>query len=233
MKRLFFILVWIAGLILLVYLLRIPLPTIFQPTNVTMPLANQVIVIDPGHGGVDGGAQNKDIKEKSITLKTAFYLRDYLQQAGAMVYLTREKDMDLAPEGMKGFSKRKAHDIRRRVSFIKEKDADLFVSIHLNSLSDSRWKGAQTFFYPNEKNEKLARSIQERMRNISNTKREALATNNVYILKHAEATGALVELGFLSNEEDRNKLLKEDYQREMAAGIYQGIVEYITSENTP
>lgn len=233
MKRLFYAFMWIVGLSLLIYLLKIPLPTIFQPTDVTMPLANKVIVIDPGHGGPDGGAQNNDIKEKSITLKTAFYLRDYLQQAGAIVYLTRETDIDLAPEDMRGLSKRKAYDIRKRVSVINDSNADLYISIHLNSLSDSRWKGAQTFYFPNEENEKLARAIQERMKKISDTHRNALPTHHIYILKNAKPTGALVEIGFLSNPEERQKLIQEDYQREMAAGIYQGIVEYMMEKNTP
>ncbi len=233
MKRLLFIFIWLIGLLLLVYLLKIPFPTFFQSTDTTMPLANKIIIIDPGHGGPDGGAQNQDVKEKSITLKTAFYLKDYLQQAGAIVYLTRETDIDLAPDDLRGLSKRKAYDIRKRVSFINDSHADLFISIHLNSLTDRRWKGAQTFYFSGDENEKLAKAIQERMRMISDTNREALAINHVYLLKNANKTGALVELGFLSNEEEAQKLLDENYQRELASGIYQGIVEYIMEESAP
>src|SRR5699024_10919436 len=95
------------------------------------------IVLDPGHGGQDGGAVAKDeekTEEKSITLEVAKMTRHYLEQAGAIVYLTREKDTDLADHSLRGLSKRKSQDIRRRLEFIHDKDADLFISIHLNSL---------------------------------------------------------------------------------------------------
>ncbi|WP_188207956.1 N-acetylmuramoyl-L-alanine amidase CwlD [Alkalibacillus aidingensis] len=230
MRRLFLVCLWIGGLLLLIYLLKIPVPSSTHFTNVTMPLANKVIVIDPGHGGVDGGADHGEIKEKTITLNTSFFLRDYLQEAGAQVYLTREDDIDLAPSDMSGYSKRKAHDIRERVKFIKDKDADLFVSIHLNSVLNQSWSGAQTFFYPGEDNEALARSIQARLRDSTDTNRQALGINQIYILKNADTTGALVEAGFLSHPGERELLITEDYQRVLASSIYEGIIEYASTE---
>ncbi|WP_017186264.1 N-acetylmuramoyl-L-alanine amidase CwlD [Alkalibacillus haloalkaliphilus] len=228
MKRLFFIVLWVLGLILLIYLLKVPVPTLLQPTSVTSPLAGQVIVIDPGHGGVDGGADYGDIQEKTITLQTSVYLRDYLQEAGALVYLTREEDVDLAPEGMQGYSKRKAHDIRERVSFIQDHEADLFVSIHLNSVLNESWSGAQTFYYPeDDENKALAQSIQSRLQESVGTNRQALGINQIYILKHANTTAALVEAGFLSHPEERSLLVTEEYQRRLASAMYEGIVEYV------
>ncbi|GEL78788.1 N-acetylmuramoyl-L-alanine amidase CwlD [Tenuibacillus multivorans] len=231
MKRIVMVLLWLLGLVLLLYLLRYPLPSFLQSqdTDVTMPLAGKVIVLDPGHGGVDGGADYSDIKEKSITLDTAKFLRDYLQQAGAVVYLTRETDKDLAPKDMKGYSKRKAYDIRRRVDFIQEKVADILVSIHLNSLHDKRWRGGQAFYYPeDERNKELAVAVQKRIREVTDSKRVAHATSSIYILKHTDAVSTLIEMGFLSNAEDRTRLVDEDYQRELAFGIYQGIIEYVS-----
>ncbi|GAA0468007.1 N-acetylmuramoyl-L-alanine amidase CwlD [Alkalibacillus silvisoli] len=233
MKRLVFILLWVMGLILLIYLLKVPVPTLLQSTSVTSPLAGQVVVIDPGHGGVDGGADYGDVKEKTITLQTSFFLRDYLQEAGAIVYLTREEDIDLAPEEMDGYSRRKAHDIRERVSFIQAQEADLFISIHLNSVLNQSWSGAQTFYYPeDDENKALAESIQGRLQESVDTNRQALGINQIYILKHANTTSALIEAGFLSHPEERALLVTEDYQRRLASAIYEGVVEYVVaSEN--
>lgn len=228
MKRLLTILLWILAFVLLYYLLRMPLPSSPSGTSdVTMPLAGKVIVLDPGHGGVDGGADYGEVKEKSIVLNTTLYLKDYLLGSGAEVHLTRDTDKDLAPKDMKGYSKRKAYDIRRRVDFIQDKNADLFVSLHLNSMTNEQWKGGQAFYYPGDDNEALAKAIQERLRETTETNRQAFSTSNIYVLKRAETTGALVELGFLSNASEREKLLTEDYQRELAFSIYQGIIEYV------
>src|SRR5690606_30803518 len=192
-------------------------------------LKGKVIVIDPGHGGKDGGAMGNDPErtaEKEITLEVAKLVRDYAEQAGAVVYLTRETDSDLADEQLRGLSNRKSQDIRRRLAFIHEKNADFFVSIHLNALPSPKWRGAQTFFYPRFKeNKHLATLIQEELiRNLENTERKPLQLNHVYLLKYAKVPGALVEIGFISNEEELELLKQPSYQRKVAASIYQGML---------
>ncbi|MBO8157521.1 MAG: N-acetylmuramoyl-L-alanine amidase CwlD [Bacillaceae bacterium] len=234
MQKVMFAVLWVSGLFMLVYLLQYPVQTEPAWENWSLPLSGKVIVLDPGHGGPDGGAINADgdILEKDVALQTSEILRDYLQQAGALVYMTREKDQDLADEGTKGLSRRKSEDIRKRVQFIKDKDPDFFISIHLNAIPSSRWHGAQTFYYPAlEKSEKLAKLIQaEIRRNLNNTKREALAVNGIYILKHADRPGVLVEIGFLSNPHEADLLKSIDYQHKMAASIYEGILRYVTED---
>src|SRR5699024_6262187 len=117
--------------------------------DVSLPLSGKTIVLDPGHGGPDGGAVGKDeTEEKDIALSVAKKLQDYLQQSGALVYLTRETDKDLAAEDTEGLSNRKSEDIRNRLEFIHDRKADFFVTIHLNALTSTRWHGAQTFYYP-------------------------------------------------------------------------------------
>ncbi len=232
MKKLLYTLLWVLGLLLLIYLIRYPIPSFFSPTSVTMPLANQVIVIDPGHGGADGGADREQVYEKTIALETSLLLRDYLQQAGAVVHMTREDDHDLAEKSTRGFSNRKSEDIRNRVQFIQEKEPDLFLSVHLNSIPSSKWSGVQTFYFPDEEgeNEMLAKSIQQRLRDETGGTRVALGIDQVYLLKHAEATGALVELGFLSNPGERALLQQESYQKRLASAIAEGIIEYVMAE---
>lgn len=234
MERLYKFGMWLFGVILLIYLVQLPI----EKTDTTwaswsLPLSGKVIVLDPGHGGPDGGAVGKDqTVEKDIALKVAKLLQRYLQQAGALVYLTRESDRDLASEGTRGLSRRKSEDIRNRLKFIEEKNPDFFLTIHLNALPSERWRGAQTFYFPSfDENKHLAQMVQDEIRrNLENTDRKPLRIDGIYLLKHANAPGALVEIGFLSNEEERELLKREDYQEQMAASIYKGILRYITED---
>lgn len=238
MKRFGNVLMWGIGVLVLLFLIQMPImnsKTTRESSSSTwsLPLSGKTIVIDPGHGGPDGGAVGKDnTSEKEIALTVSRYLQDYLQQSGALVYLTREKDEDLADENTKGLSRRKSEDIRNRLKLIHEKKADFFVTIHLNAIPSTRWSGAQTFYYPKfEESKHLAKMIQaEIIRNLENTKRVALEINGIYLLKHAEVPGALVEIGFLSNERERELLKQDDYQRKMAGSIYEGILRYVTEE---
>lgn len=227
---------WVIGVLLLAFLIQFPLSKSEFSTSDegwSLPLSGKTIVLDPGHGGPDGGAVGADdTEEKDIALEVAKMLQSYLQQNGALVYLTREEDKDLAAEDTSGLARRKAEDIRNRLAFIHEKDPDLFLTIHLNALPSERWRGAQTFYYSAfEENRHLATKIQEEIiRNMENTDRSPLLINGIYLLKHAEVPGALVEIGFLSNGEERELLKQEDYQRGMAASIYEGILRYFTEE---
>ncbi|SMO79482.1 N-acetylmuramoyl-L-alanine amidase CwlD [Melghirimyces algeriensis] len=202
----------------------------FSRNTWSMPLSGQVIVLDPGHGGQDGGARSKDgILEKDIALTIALLLRDYLQESGALVIMTREQDHDLADQGT---SRRKAQDLMRRVDIVKKSKADAFISIHLNAIPSPRWSGAQTFYYPTmEQNQQLAKSIQsELIRNLENTDRKARHSGEVYILKSSPIPSALVEVGFLSHPEEARMLAEPSYQKKMAASIYHGIIRYFTGQ---
>lgn len=227
------VVIWLLGAIVLILLMQYPTETSINSTEfLNLPLTNKVIVLDPGHGGVDGGAVGDgDTLEKDIALMVSQDLRDYLQQAGAVVYLTRETDKDLAAQETKGLSRRKVEDLRNRIAFVEEKDPDLFISIHLNALPSSQWRGAQTFYHPNRSDSKvLAESIQsEIVTGLGNTNRDALAVNSIYILKYAHRPSALVEIGFLSNPEERALLKTPEYQDQMAASIYHGILNYFAS----
>ncbi|UFT99537.1 N-acetylmuramoyl-L-alanine amidase CwlD [Radiobacillus kanasensis] len=234
MKRAIKVISWLMGVVVLILLIQYPIQKSKDSwESWSLPLSGEVIVIDPGHGGPDGGAVGKDnTLEKDIALEVSKVLQDYLQQSGALVYLTRESDVDLAEDDTAGLSRRKVEDIRKRVAFIQEKQADLFVSIHLNALPSTKWSGAQTFYYPSlDASENLAKLIQSEIkRNLENTNRDAMALDSMYLLKHAETPGALVEIGFLSNEHERELLKTTSYQRKIAASIYEGILRHATGE---
>jgi N-acetylmuramoyl-L-alanine amidase len=197
-----------------------------------LPLSGKVIVLDPGHGGEDGGAVSKDgLVEKDVTLTISLLLRDYLQQAGAIVYMTRETDKDLAdPDNRRN---RKRQDLTRRAEYVQSKSPDLLLTIHLNSIDSPRWRGAQTFYYPNHPdNELLAKLIQDSLiQGLANTTRQAkLTPHEVYLLKTAKMPAALVEVGFLSNPEEAKLLADDLYQRKVAAAIYEGVLRYMSGE---
>lgn len=199
----------------------------------SLPLAGKVIAIDAGHGGPDGGAVSRQgVIEKDINLSIALYVRDYLQQAGALVVMTREIDKDLADEGTRGYSRRKTEDLKQRVRQIEDKQADLFISIHMNSVPSNRWSGAQVFYTPNHPdNEGLANLLQaEMIRNLENTDRIAKTVSTVYLLQALKIPSALVEVGFLSHPEEARLLAEETYQRKVAASIYNGILRYASGE---
>ncbi len=200
--------------------------------NWSLPLSGKIILLDAGHGGPDGGAGPKDALEKDIALDITLMVRDYLQEQGALVVMTRDTDTDLADSGTRGYSRRKVEDLKKRLEMINQSDNDLFVSIHLNAIPSTRWSGAQTFYAPHHKeNARAAKFIQEELReNLGNTNRKAKPINSVYILKHAKKPGVLVEVGFLSNPQERANLKKESYQEKIAESIYRGINRYFTYE---
>ena len=197
-----------------------------------LPLTGKVIILDAGHGGMDGGANVQDVMEKEIALSVTLKVRDYLQEQGALVMLTREKDVDLATEDTQGIRKRKQEDLRNRVEMINDSEADLFLTIHLNAFPSASSKGAQTFYTNRfEENKQVAKFIQtEIIRNLENTTRAAKTINHVYLMNYAKKPGALVEIGFLSNTEERERLMSDKYQEKIASSIYMGILRYFTEE---
>ncbi|RDI38971.1 N-acetylmuramoyl-L-alanine amidase CwlD [Falsibacillus pallidus] len=233
MKRKLKIGAFVAGAIILILLFQYKVMENHSWKSWNLPLSGKIIYLDAGHGGPDGGAGDQDALEKDIALKITLKVRDYLQQQGAMVILTREEDVDLADKGTKGYSRRKTEDLKKRLALINSSEADLFISIHLNSIPAPQWSGAQTFFAPQyEENKRAAKFIQDEfVKNLKNTNREAKAINSVYILKYAKKPGALVEVGFLSNPAERTNLKKDGYQEKLAVSIYNGIMRYFTKES--
>lgn len=186
------------------------------------------VVLDAGHGGYDGGAEGPHSVEKEINLQVALYLRQYLTDLGIEVLMIRDKDEAFA--NTRGHKKRS--DLSYRVEMINSANATLFVSIHMNAMPDSRWRGAQTFYHPgNEDSKRLATIIQSNLKHtLKNTTRKEKAMRSIYILKNINIPGVLIEAGFLSNPEEEKLLLDPHYQQKLANAIFLGIVEYLGEE---
>lgn len=198
-------------------------------------LSGMVIGIDAGHGGADGGAASKaGAIEKDLNLAIALHLRDYLQQAGAIVVLTREADYDLAEQQTKSYSKRKTEDLLERVARLKQANVEMVISIHMNSIPSNKWSGAQTFYDKDasEDSKQLAYAIQQQIKeHVGHTKRESKDVEGIYLIHEmSKVPTALVEVGFLSNEVEAKRLVNAEYQRLVAASIYTGILNYLDNK---
>lgn len=190
-------------------------------------LGGKIIAVDPGHGGYDPGAQGPGgTLEKDVNLALALQLKEVLEQAGVKVVLTRDRDADLLTPGE---GTKKYRDLSNRLKIIRHGQADLLVSIHLNS-SGSRWRGAQVFYHPKDpRNRELAVAIQEEIRSrLQNTHRQALPLTTAYLLKEIEIPAVIVEAGFISNPEEEKLLGDAAYQRRMAQAIAAGLFKYLS-----
>lgn len=198
--------------------------------TMTVPVTNKVIVLDAGHGSPDEGATSSDgTSEASINLKIVLKLQKLLESSGATVILTRYDDNAIYELDSQTISQKKVSDIKNRVKIGNESSADIFVSIHLNKIPESKYSGWQTFYKDgDEKSTFLATCIQNNLNTTINTpnNRQPLKLDNVYIMKHVDIPISLVECGFLSNEEEESKLISDEYQTKLAWGIYNGIMDY-------
>ncbi|MFD2369421.1 N-acetylmuramoyl-L-alanine amidase CwlD [Brevibacillus sp. GCM10020057] len=228
---------WILAFALLLVLFTYETPDRSSWTAWSLPLAGTVIAIDPGHGGKDGGATSAsgEVVEKDVTLAISMYLRDFLQQSGAYVIMTREEDKDLASPDADASRKRKSEDIRNRVKLVNENAPDFLISIHVNSIPSPKWSGAQTFYSPTfKKSAEMSYLIQDEIKRvIGNTDRVPSKINNVFLIREVTCPAVLVEVGFVSNTEEARKLQSVDYQKAMANAIYQGILRHYSGEKVP
>ena len=193
--------------------------------NNTLTLSNKVIVIDPGHGGLDNGASFQKINEDELNLKIAFALKEVLESKGATVYLTRTDDQDMT---RRDYMYSKDDDMYLRALRIDAYHPDMFISIHLNSAHSSAW-GSQVFYYPKSKQGKvLSEFIHKSMKEVTGTKKNIMASD-FFILRSTSSLGVLIECGFLSNSNERGQLKNRKYHKKLADSITFGIENYFSS----
>ena len=187
-------------------------------------LLGKVIYIDPGHGGVDPGAMSSKFLEKDMNLLLSQELEKKLVSKGAVVYLTRDGDYDLANSTIN----RKRNDLYNRVKLINNSNPDMYISIHLNASPSSRWNGIQ-IFYSNvlEDNKRLGEVITNSLkRNMSNV-RDLKKENGYYMYSKIKVPGILLEAGFISNSNDNYKMRQKEYRDILLDNVVLGIVDYL------
>lgn len=176
------------------------------------PLFGKIIVIDPGHGGNDDGAIANGVREATVNLAVALKIRDKLLGTGATVILTRSSDLSLA--------------LKARVDIAQAIDADIFVSIHANSITNPGTAGAISFYQSGRPNN-LAATIQESLIKESGAIDKGVRTENFYVMRENYMTATLIEIGFLTNASESLRLTDDAYQNKIAEGISRGIIKYL------
>ncbi len=192
-----------------------------------------VIVLDPGHGGEDGGASGADgTTEKELNLTVAKAVAELLRAAGYDVRLTRTEDRllyDLYGDLADYTGKKKVYDLKNRLRFTKEAGAALLVSIHMNTFPDGRYSGLQVYYSQNgEESRTVAGVIQNYTKTYlqpENDRQTKRAKDNIYLLSHGDIPAVLVECGFLSNEAELHNLTDPAYQKKLAITIASAIGE--------
>lgn len=189
-----------------------------------------VIVIDPGHGGEDGGAVSDNrVLEKDINLSIANDTSALFYLLGFDILRTRKNDMAL-DSGEDTIRKRKVSDMKKRLEIFNSSKENTIISIHQNKFSESKYHGAQIFYSPNNsKSKQLADSIKYSVKGLlqpDNERECKKADGGIYLLKNTNNPAIIVECGFISNEEECNHLLDKQYQKQMAFSITAGFLSY-------
>ena len=174
------------------------------------------IVLDPGHGGKDPGANKGEAIEKEITLEIAHKTKTLLEDAGYDVILTRDDDTFI--------------ELNQRAEFANKRNAKVFVSIHCNSSEDGEGEGIETFYteYKGDETKYFAETIQSCIIEHTNARNREAKTANYNVLVHTTMPSVLVEAGFLTNKSERVLLVTDEYQEKIALGISEAIKLYLT-----
>lgn len=191
----------------------------------------RTVVIDPGHGGQDGGAVSADGTEESgINLAVSLRLEGVLRFAGIPTELTRRSDEMVCDPGLDTMRQRKVSDIRNRVAQVNALPDAVLLSIHQNSLPSSpETHGAQAFWNGEDGAETLAGVLQTDLNTVVNTHRAKEAkpiSGDIYLMRHVTVPAVLVECGFLSNQEETVRLRQENYQTTLATVIAAGYLRW-------
>lgn len=202
--------------------------SIFLPKVVssTSPKTKYTIVIDAGHGGIDGGSVGKTsgVSEAELNLQYALTLREYLQDFGFNVVMTRSTSNGLySPLA----SNKKKDDMKKRKEIVENSKADFVISIHMNSYNSTS-HGAQVFYGKNDEPSKLlADSIQKYFIKYLQKPRQETKVGDYYILNAIKVPSVLVECGYISNPTEEKLLLSEEYKKEVCYSILLGVISYL------
>lgn len=205
--------------------------TVTVVSEVTPIHRKHCIVIDAGHGGIDGGAISCTGKlESAYNLEIALRLEDLLHLLGYDTNMIRRSDISIYKAGST-ISQKKISDLKERVQIVNQTENAVLLSIHQNSFADSRSNGAQVFYSNTPGSPLLAKMLQERFRTSLNpgSNRREKASSGVYLMEHIHQTGVLVECGFLTNEEEARKLDSDEYQKKICSVIASGISCFLSN----
>lgn len=190
------------------------------------------VVIDAGHGGIDGGATScTGILESAVNLEIALRLNDLLHLLGYDTVMIRTTDTSIYTEGST-IAAQKVSDLKERVRIVNSTENAILISIHQNTFSDSRYGGAQVFYAATQGSQELAGILQEGFVSAVNpgSVRKSKKADSVYLMQNIDCTGVLVECGFLSNPEEEAKLRSAEYQQKLCCVIASSLSCFFNSD---
>ena len=188
------------------------------------------MIIDPGHGGEDGGAIScTGIVESAYNLDISLRLRDLFRLLGYDTQMTRSRDVSIYTKG-ETLAQKKMSDLKERVRIVSETENALLLSIHQNTFSDSRYSGAQVFYADTDGSEALAKQLQSALTETlsQSGNRTCKKSSGVYLMEHISCPGVLIECGFLSNPQEEAKLRDPDYQKLLCCAITAAVNQYLS-----
>lgn len=188
------------------------------------------IVIDPGHGGEDGGATSCTGRlESTYNLEIALRLDDLFHLLGYDTKMIRKTDTSIYVKG-ETIAQKKLSDLKERVRIVGETENALFLSIHQNQFSDPQYSGAQVFFAQTPGSEALAKQMQTALVSALNpgSRRKSKPSKGIYVMERVQCPGVLVECGFLSNPAEEGKLRDADYQQKLCCVIAASAIRFLT-----
>ena len=187
------------------------------------------VIIDAGHGGVDGGATSCTGKlEKEYNLEIAMRLNDLMHLMGLHTKMVRTTDISVYTQGQT-IAAKKVSELKNRVNAVNETENGLLVSIHQNTFSDGKYSGAQVFYAAEGESQELAEQLQNTFCLTLNpgSNRRCKRADGVYLMEHIEKTGILVECGFLSNVQEEAKLRSSEYQKKLSCVIAATVCNFL------
>lgn len=188
-----------------------------------------ILILDPGHGGTDGGTQSADgVLESTLNLEVSLRLRELLNFMGIDCVMTRSEDVSLDTQGTT-VREKKNSDLRNRVKLVNETEDCILLSIHQNYFSQSRYSGPQVFYADTGGSEELALRMQETLNAAlaPQSNRTIKSAQGVYLMENIQKTGILIECGFLSNPAEAEKLRTAKYQIELSCAIACAAAQYL------
>ena len=199
------------------------------PSMVSSADPSPVIVIDAGHGGEDGGAAVSGIREADLNLQIAGRVHTLLCLLGQNSVMLRTEDRSLHSEEAVTLTQKKASDLRNRAEAVNSLYRPVLISIHQNMFAETKYHGAQIFYAPTDRSEEFAQDMQELLRIKLDTEnhRQCKPAESVYLMNHVNCPAILIECGFMSNQEERNKLCSAEYQKQLSLVISAGSLDYL------
>ena len=200
-------------------------------TENSPPEREHTVIVDPGHGGVDGGATScTGVLESRFNLEIGLRLKDLLEFLGYKTAIIRTEDISVYTKG-ETIGQKKASDLKERVRIVNEAENGILLSIHQNNFPDSRYSGAQVFYAKTEGSQDLAGKLQSELVRILNpgSNRKEKKSSGIYLMEHIQCPGVLIECGFLSNPEEEGRLRNASYQKKLCAVIACTVAENLAN----